>query len=225
MSDVTSATSAQAASAASSAAAATSSTAQGMGEEFTSFIKLLTAQVQNQDPLSPMDSTQFVEQLATFSTLEQQVASNENLKTIATMIGDLHSMLASDWLGQEVMVQSDWVPYSGETIDYALDTPETANEAVLTVQNADGDVVWSETLDLDDDTYSWNGETDSGIKAGSGELFKFNIDVYENGTHLGTLAPKVITKITDVANEDGTLRFGTSSHLTGDLSTVETLSD
>ncbi len=224
MNDVTSATSAQAASA-SAGAAATSSATQGMGEEFTSFIKLLTAQVQNQDPLSPMDSTQFVEQLATFSNLEQQVASNENLKTIATMIGDLHSMLASDWLGQDVMVQSEWVPYSGETIDYAVDAPETANGAVLTVQNADGDVVWSETLDLDDATYSWDGQTDSGISASSGELFKFNIDVYEGNAHLGTLAPKVITKITDVANEDGTLRFGTSSHLTGDLSTVETISD
>ena len=224
MSDVTSATSAQAASA-SAGAAASSGAAQGMGEEFNSFIRLLTAQVQNQDPLSPMDSTQFVEQLATFSTLEQQVASNENLKTIATMIGDLHSMLASDWIGQDVMIQSEWVPYSGETIDYALDAPETANKAVLTVQNAEGDVVWSETLDLDDDTYSWDGQTDSGTPAGSGELFKFNINVYEDSTHLGTLAPKVITKITDVANEDGTLRFGTASHLTGDLSTVETISD
>ena len=44
-----------------------------IGEEFNSFIQLLTAQVRNQDPLAPLDSTQFVEQLATFSTLEQQV--------------------------------------------------------------------------------------------------------------------------------------------------------
>ncbi|MEZ5946734.1 MAG: flagellar hook capping FlgD N-terminal domain-containing protein [Hyphomonas sp.] len=52
---------------------ASTATQPGIGEEFNSFIQLLTAQVRNQDPLSPMDSTQFVEQLATFSTLEQQV--------------------------------------------------------------------------------------------------------------------------------------------------------
>ena len=221
MSDVTSATGAQSA----GTSATTASPTQQVGEEFTAFIRLLTAQVQNQDPLAPMDSTQFVEQLATFSTLEQQVRSNDSLDTISTMIGDLHSMLASDWLGQEVMVQSDWVPYAGETVKYALDAPENANGAVLTVQNAEGDVVWTETLDLDEATHTWNGETKSGITAASDELFKFNIDVYENGAHLGTLAPKVITKITDVANEDGTLRFGTASHLTADLSTVEKISD
>lgn len=51
-------------------------------EELTQFLSLLTAQVQNQDPLQPLDSTAFVEQLATFSSLEQQVQMNRNLERI-----------------------------------------------------------------------------------------------------------------------------------------------
>lgn len=53
-----------------------------LGEEFTQFLTLLTAQVENQDPLTPLDSTSFVEQLATFSALEQQTQTNAYLKAI-----------------------------------------------------------------------------------------------------------------------------------------------
>ena len=57
------------------------------GEDFTTFLTLLTAQIENQDPLAPLDSTQFVEQLATFSGLELQATANNFLEDIATMLG------------------------------------------------------------------------------------------------------------------------------------------
>ena len=55
-------------------------------EQLTQFLSLLTTQIQNQDPLEPLDSTGFVEQLATFSTLEQQVQSNAYLEEILTAL-------------------------------------------------------------------------------------------------------------------------------------------
>jgi hypothetical protein len=62
------------------------STAQDTGEEFSTFLTLLTAQIKNQDPLAPLDSTQFVEQLATFSNLELQAKGNAVLEDIAFML-------------------------------------------------------------------------------------------------------------------------------------------
>jgi flagellar basal-body rod modification protein FlgD len=64
------------------------------GDEFNNFLELLTAQIRNQDPLEPLDSTQFVEQLATFSTLEQQVQSNTRLDTIAATLEELYTAMA-----------------------------------------------------------------------------------------------------------------------------------
>jgi flagellar basal-body rod modification protein FlgD len=55
-------------------------------EDFNTFLNLLTAQIQNQDPLQPLDSTQFVEQLATFSSLEQEVKTNDHLSSISQMM-------------------------------------------------------------------------------------------------------------------------------------------
>lgn len=59
---------------------------QAASSDFDAFLSLLTAQVRHQDPLAPLDSTQFVEQLATFSSLEQQVTTNDHLETIAAML-------------------------------------------------------------------------------------------------------------------------------------------
>lgn len=63
---------------------ATTSSAEA--EQFTTFLTLLTAQIRNQDPLAPLDSTQFVEQLATFSNLELQAEGNAVLEDIALLL-------------------------------------------------------------------------------------------------------------------------------------------
>ena len=144
---------------------ATSSATQQFGQEFNNFIKLLTAQVQNQDPLSPMDSTQFVDQLATFSTLEQQVQTNSSLGGISFLIGDLHTMFASEWLGETVTLESSWVPYTGSEVRYLTNTPDEADNAYLTVRNSEGELVWSEQLDMDDEVHTWNGQTNTGETA------------------------------------------------------------
>lgn len=222
MSTVNSATTAQTTSQQSGVASSPASEPQ-IGEEFMSFIKLLTAQVRNQDPLSPMDSTQFVEQLATFSALEQQVRGNESLESIATMIGDLHSMLASEWLGKTVSVESSWVPYSGEPVEFGFDAPDGADAAILNVRNSNGETIWKEELDMTATAYNWDGSTTSGIPAAADSLFEFGIDLYQGETYVGTAAPQIITKVTDVASENGTMRLGTSSRLTADMTAVRRL--
>ena len=78
-----------AASTGTSTTSTTSSTAintASIGEEFNNFLQLLTAQIKNQDPLSPLDSTQFVEQLATFSNLELQATTNQILEGISNLL-------------------------------------------------------------------------------------------------------------------------------------------
>lgn len=65
--------------------AATDSVSE-QAEEFDTFLELLTAQIRNQDPLAPLDSTQFVEQLATFSNLELQAKNNQILEGISEML-------------------------------------------------------------------------------------------------------------------------------------------
>lgn len=57
-------------------------------EEMSEFLLLLTAQIENQDPLDPLDANQFIEQLATINALEQQIETNSNLEEIISLIRD-----------------------------------------------------------------------------------------------------------------------------------------
>lgn len=214
-----------AAQASAGASGAESASASGMGEEFNSFIQLLTAQVRNQDPLSPMDSTQFVEQLATFSTLEQQVRGNESLASIATMMSDLHAIIASEWLGQKVSIESSWLPYQGDPIEFTFDMPDEADKAVLTIRDSDGEVVWTETLDPDEESQVWSGQTQDGGEIPPDSLLQFSIDLYAGTEYGGSVAPRVITTVTNVGTEYGEMRLGTSAKLSSDIGGVRKISD
>lgn len=70
------------------ATSASTDTNADISEQFDTFLTLLTAQIKNQDPLAPLDSTQFVEQLATFSNLELQAEGNQTLENIAAMLAE-----------------------------------------------------------------------------------------------------------------------------------------
>lgn len=196
----------------------------GNGEEFNNFLQLLTAQIRNQDPLSPLDSTQFVEQLATFSTLEQQVTSNTNLEGIAQGINDLQSLIANQWLGQTVSVESPNLIFTGEPIEFGFTSTDTADRAVLTVRNSENSVVWSEELDGSEDSHSWSGETASGVTALAGEEYHLSIDLFANSDFLGSVAPRVVTTVTDVStDENGTPLLGTVDAQDVDLDSVRIL--
>ena len=191
-----------------------------IGDEFNSFIQLLTAQVQNQDPLSPLDSTQFVEQLATFSALEQQVQSNQSLQQITSLIGDLNALAASEWLGEQVTVQSSWVPFGGDPVEFEVDKPDVANRAVLTVRDTNGNLAWSETLDLADQRYQWNGQLSNGGTAPNDSIYQVSVDFYRDNEFAGSAAPRLLTTVTDVATENGKLRLGTAMKLSAGAETV-----
>lgn len=201
----------------------TSTANASMGSEYSSFIKLLTAQVKNQDPLSPMDSTQFVQQLATFSSLEQLVNSNTALSSIASMISDLNGLMASQWLGQDVTFSSAWMPFTGSAATFSYEAPLGTTNSTLTVKDADGNAVWTETLAPGETVFKWNGQQTNGETATVDKMYEFVIDYYEDNTFKGTAVPNVITKVTDILSDNGVLRLGTASGLTVDLSQARRL--
>lgn len=208
---------------AAAAATGSSTTQDAISSEFETFIRLLTSQVRNQDPLSPLDSTQFVEQLATFSTLEQQVLSNKNLGSIAGMIGDLHALAAGEWLGQAVTVESSWAPFSGEPVSFEAEFPSDIDRVAMTVRDSVGNEIWSEDLDMTTDVHSWSGETVSGELAASNEIYQIEVETFRSGEYIGSTVPQIITTVTDVGSENGSLRLGTAINVSGDLSTVRKL--
>ena len=169
------------------------------GDEFNSFLQLLTAQIRNQDPLAPLESTQFVEQLATFSTLEQQVQSNSSLEGIAQGINQLQTLIANQWLGEPVFVETPIVPFDNEALEFTFDADESVTRSVLTVHDSEDRIVWTETLPPGAETYEWAGETSSGLGATSGETYRFGITHYNEDQFVSTSVPRFATTILAVS--------------------------
>lgn len=210
---------------AATASASTSAAQPAIGEEFNSFLKLLTAQLRNQDPLAPLDSTQFVEQLATFSALEQQVQSNSSLETIASMMNDMTGLLASQWIGQTVSFEAPNIPFTGNNVHFGVDAPAATKTSVLTIKDSNGQAVWSETLDPEAALHSWDGRLSSGGAATPGQVYTFTIDNYDAANvRIGSVPPELITTVTAISSEDGVLVANTAAQISSQLALVTKLS-
>lgn len=110
------------------------------------FLKLLIAQLANQDPLKPVDNQQFISQLAQFSSLEQMQNVSTNLEALLTANKSTNQLAAASLLGQNVTHASDTVALvAGQTpsAQVALEAPAAV---LVAIQNASGRVV--RTLDL-----------------------------------------------------------------------------
>src|SRR3546814_4696934 len=79
---------------------------KSLSENFDQFLTMLTVQLQNQDPLSPMDSTEFTNQLVMFSQLEQEIEQNSNLEQVIALQQATEATAALNYLGREVEAES-----------------------------------------------------------------------------------------------------------------------
>jgi flagellar basal-body rod modification protein FlgD len=156
----------------STANSSSSSAAAGISSNFSTFLQLLTTQLQNQDPTSPLDTNQFTQELVSFSSVEQQINMNSNLSTLISLQQTAQSTSALGFLGTNVTVSSNTAQVgSGQpnpSWNYSLTAPSSV---VISVANSTGQVVYStsQSLGAGNQTFSWNGTNSLGntVPAGS----------------------------------------------------------
>ncbi|OWU83184.1 hypothetical protein ATO6_20300 [Oceanicola sp. 22II-s10i] len=126
---------------ATTATGASATSLNKLSGDYNSFLKLLTAQISNQDPLKPMDSTTFVTQLAQLSQVEQSVTTNANLESIAQQLSGVGSLAGLGLLGRDVVAPSNMITTDGNggPVHYRLAAP--ANSVTLTIRDAQGSIV------------------------------------------------------------------------------------
>jgi flagellar basal-body rod modification protein FlgD len=118
-----------------------------LSDNFDTFLTILTAQIQNQDPLEPMDSNQFTEQLVQFSGVEQQIRVNSQLETLIKATNSNAGASLSGYLGQTAEIDSAGAQYTGDPVNWRYSLPSDAAKATITVTDAAGKVLYSKTGD------------------------------------------------------------------------------
>lgn len=140
--------------------------------DFDQFLTLLTTQLQNQDPLSPMDSSEFTNQLVQFSSVEQQIKSNTLLSNLLASQTLNMTALGVSFIGKNVEVAGKTFQ-GGNGVDTTLtyDMPSTAKVGTVTVTDSDGRVVFSKDAELTKGVHSfvWNGKDSSGTVVPAGK--------------------------------------------------------
>jgi flagellar basal-body rod modification protein FlgD len=178
-------------------AVADTTRASMISSDFETFLQLLTTQMQNQDPLKPMESTEFASQLAQFSGVEQQVRTNDLLSGVQSGLARLGMGQIGNWIGMEVRAEMP-VNYNGQTVTMAGARHALADRMELVVRNELGDVVQEIPLPLSDDSFTWNGTGADGSVLGPG-LYSFSIQNWSGETMIEERGAMVYGQVEEAA--------------------------
>jgi flagellar basal-body rod modification protein FlgD len=167
--------------------------AAALSSDFETFLKMLTTQMQNQDPLNPVDSADYAVQLATFSGVEQSVRTNQLLESLGQQFGLLGMAQMAGWVGQEARADAPvWM--DGDPVTLAPNPAAAADRAVLVVRNATGDVVGREDLPITTEPYVWQGKGITGADLPDGK-YTLSLESYLGDDLLATTPMESYAKI------------------------------
>lgn len=136
-----------------------------LSDTYDNFLVLLTTQLQYQDPLQPMDSAQFTNQLVLYSQVEQQISQNEKLDTMILQQGASHALTSLSFIGLEAEMDVAEFDYEADPVTFNYILPEDAAEgATLRITDATGKVVAVADAETDAGRHEfvWNGKNKEG---------------------------------------------------------------
>jgi len=182
----------------------TSDAASKATADYNSFLTLLTAQLKFQDPLSPLDATQFVSQLSQFSSVEQAIVANQKLDTIIKSLGANSMMADVGLIGHKVELAGNAVELKDGNANLTYSLAKDAEQAGVVIRDANGNIVRTMAIDprAGDHTLTWDGTDDSGSDLDDG----------------------VYTFTFGAADADGKV-VASTSYVTATVSRVETTTD
>jgi flagellar basal-body rod modification protein FlgD len=160
----TSATSTPSSSSNSSSSSSSSSTGGvSIANNFNTFLTLLTTQLKNQNPLDPLNTNQFTQQLVQFAQVEQQMKSNDQLTTLVSLQKTAETTQALGYVGKNVVVNGATTSLANGKASWTLTTTKPATGS-LSITNSAGQLVYTRNVSLNagTQTFTWDGRNTSG---------------------------------------------------------------
>jgi flagellar basal-body rod modification protein FlgD len=183
----------------SSTSSTSSSSANGVTLGGTDFLTLMLAQLQNQDPTSPVDSNEFLSQLASLSEVQGINQLNTSFASLSNSLVSNQALQASSLLGHQALVASSTASLAtaGGTVSGAVSVPQTSSSVVLNITNSAGVLVNSINLGAQSAglaDFTWNGQTSGGSAAPAGT---YSLSAQVNGVSGGTAVTTLVSGTVD----------------------------
>ncbi|MDG1116209.1 MAG: flagellar hook capping FlgD N-terminal domain-containing protein [Flavimaricola sp.] len=182
---------------------APSSGASGISSDFNTFLQMLSVQMQNQDPLNPIESSDFAVQLATFSFVEQQVLTNDLLSALGEQLtlGNVAEM--ATWVGKEVRSMMP-AYFDGAPVTLVPNPSALADSVEVVVRNESGQIVDTRPIPVSASPLDWAGVDSTGNALPKG-AYSFEVVSYANGAVIMQEPAEVYGRVQEVRNDNGDL--------------------
>lgn len=177
----------------------TKSDSETLASNFTQFLQLLTTQLKNQNPLDPLDTNQFTQQLVQFAQVEQQLKSNDQLSTLVALQKSTQQTQALGYVGTTVAVDGASAQLKDKSATWVLTSPRPAS-ATITVTSSTGETVYSttRTLQAGSQDFVWDGKGIDGAKQWQDGTYKITVtakDVNAQSVNVSTEVQGVVDSV------------------------------
>jgi flagellar basal-body rod modification protein FlgD len=196
-------------------------TTPGIADNFQTFLTLLTTQLQNQNPLDPLDTNQFTQQLVQFAGVEQQLKSNDQLKSLVDIEKSAQATQALIYVGNTVAVDGSTQQFDGSAT-WNLKAAKDTN-AAITITNTAGQTVYSGNFALSQGNASfvWDGKGNDGTQwpAGAYKLTATGKDTTGKDVAIATEIQGVVDSV-DLTASPALLSIGGQNYTTDQIRRV-----
>lgn len=205
-----------------------SSTTQASNQlsaDMNTFLTLLTTQLKYQDPLDPMDTADFTNQLVQYSSVEQAIQTNSKLDSLLSLNMSNLGAQAVSYIGKVVQCLGDVMPLENGIAKATYTLDKNVESAVITVKDLEGNIVYSQQGKITAGThdFEWNGKDLDGNQLEDGA---YQIEVTTkvgSGETSATITTTVFGRVTGVASDSDGVYIGLGDAVTANLSDILTV--
>lgn len=198
---------------------------QKLSADMNTFLTLLTTQLKYQDPLDPMDTAEFTNQLVQYSSVEQSIQTNQKLESLLSLNMANLGAQAVSYIGKVAQVLGDVMPLENGVAKATYTFDKNVSSAMITVKDVNGKVVYSEQGKITSGTheFTWDGKDSNGVQLEDGA---YQIEVTSKvptGEKAAEVMTTVFGKVTGVASDANGVYVGLGDAVTANLNNILTV--
>lgn len=192
----------------STATSSTSASSTSSSLSTADFLQLMVTELQNQNPLDPTDTTEFMNQLVSYASYDQQQTMNTSLSQLVTSINSMLTGNGLGYIGQTIEAKGDTTTLQDGAASWGYSLTSAAASTTITVSDQDGNTVWTGSGETSSGSHSftWDGTTTAGGQAADGDYTISVTAANASGTSVLDYTT-VIGKVTGVDSSSGTTKL------------------
>ncbi len=203
----------------------TKTASQNLSADMNTFLTLLTTQLKYQDPLDPMDTAEFTNQLVQYSSVEQAIQTNEKLDSLLSMnIANLGAQAVS-YIGKVAQVLGNVMPLEGGKAKATYTLDKNVVSTTIVVKDMNGNIVYSEQGKVTSGTheFTWDGKDSNGNQLEDG-AYKIEVSTkVASGETAASVVTTVFGRVTGVASDSSGVYVGLGDAVTAGLGDILTV--